>query len=47
MQELQCEGGLTIDWPAGRRSLQTLRKLPMARPMTAKIKIAGAMVIGF
>ena len=30
--QAQCEPGVTTDWPAGMRWMQTLRKLPMQAP---------------
>jgi hypothetical protein len=35
-QSRQCDRGATIDSPAGKRRMQTLRKLPSSKPLTAK-----------
>ena len=34
LQLPQADGGVTIDLPAGKRYMQTLRKLPITAPMT-------------
>jgi hypothetical protein len=31
-QAKQCDGGFTIDMPAGRRTMHTLAKLPKSAP---------------
>jgi hypothetical protein len=41
-QRGQCERGWTMDSWRGRREMQTLRKLPKARPKTAaKMEMIG------
>ena len=36
LQCRQCDRGAAIDSPAGKRTMQTLRKLPSSKPLTAK-----------
>ena len=41
------EGGLTIDRPLGKRSMQTFRKLPTASPSIVKIAVRSACTATF
>jgi hypothetical protein len=45
-QRGQCERGWTMDSWRGRREMQTLRKLPKARPKTAAKMPAKMEMIG-
>lgn len=43
-QDGQWDGGEIIDWRAGRRSMQTLRKLAMTAPSTVKMAMPIASI---